>query len=164
MALGMGNKIITDCYTRVLGEELVVTSVPYHCSILEKCVWLDRGLTVRRQRGLDWLVRPVLPQGVAVTNLKPQTCSWNTGRTILFPGTGISIPTCQVRTGLNGLAACSCSCQDSFCARRSQTISFWILTRSKRVGRRPVESGFLKWDSTTICLLAAMGQKTVGTN
>ena len=51
LALGTGNKIITDCYTRVLGEELVVTSVPYHCSILEKCVWLDRGLTVRRQRG-----------------------------------------------------------------------------------------------------------------
>jgi len=63
--LGWAIRSSPDCYTRVFGGELVVTSVPYHCSILEKYFWLDRGLTVRRQRRLDWLVLHHVPPSTA---------------------------------------------------------------------------------------------------
>lgn len=55
LALGRGCQIITDGSTQLAGD-LIVTTVPYHCSKEQKRVWLDRGLTIRRQRGNQWLV------------------------------------------------------------------------------------------------------------
>src|ERR1700722_20394162 len=30
-------------------ENIILTTMPYHCSKKEKSIWLDRGLTIRRQ-------------------------------------------------------------------------------------------------------------------
>jgi predicted phosphohydrolase len=58
--LGRQPKIITDGSTQVL-DELIVTSVPYHCTKEQKSVWLDRGAIIRQQRGSPWLVLHHVP-------------------------------------------------------------------------------------------------------
>ena len=42
-------------------NDLIVTSVPYHCSKKEKSIWLDRGSAIRRQRRNQWLVLHHVP-------------------------------------------------------------------------------------------------------
>ena len=54
-ALGKERKIITDGVTQTVND-LIVATVPYHCSKQQKSVWLDRGSTLRRQLGSSWLV------------------------------------------------------------------------------------------------------------
>jgi DNA repair exonuclease SbcCD nuclease subunit len=48
--LGKEPGIITDGSTEVLND-LIVTTVPHHCYREQKSVWLDRGASIRRQRG-----------------------------------------------------------------------------------------------------------------
>jgi DNA repair exonuclease SbcCD nuclease subunit len=60
VSLGREPKIITDGVTQVVND-LIVTTVPYHCSKKQKCVWLDRGATIRKQRGNQWLVLHHVP-------------------------------------------------------------------------------------------------------
>jgi Calcineurin-like phosphoesterase len=60
LALGREPKVITDGATQVV-HDLIVTTVPYHCSKEQKSVWLDRGNTLRRQRGNQWLVLHHVP-------------------------------------------------------------------------------------------------------
>jgi hypothetical protein len=52
--------IIIDGSTRKL-ENLIVTTVPYHCSRQEKSIWLDRGSTIRKQTGIPWIVLHHVP-------------------------------------------------------------------------------------------------------
>ena len=59
-ALGKEPKIITDGRTEVVND-LIVTTVPYHCSKERKSVWLDRGNILRRQRRSRWLVLHHVP-------------------------------------------------------------------------------------------------------
>jgi len=59
-ALGREPNIITDGATDTVND-LIVTTVPYHCSKGQKMVWLDRGLSLRRQRGIKWLVLHHVP-------------------------------------------------------------------------------------------------------
>ena len=40
---------------------LILTTIPYHCSKEEKSIWLDRGLTIRRQTGKPWMVLHHVP-------------------------------------------------------------------------------------------------------
>jgi hypothetical protein len=68
VALGREPKVITDGATQTVND-LIVTTVPYHCSKEQKSVWLDRGSTLRRQRGNQWLVLHHLP---------PSTCPGST--------------------------------------------------------------------------------------
>jgi hypothetical protein len=42
-------------------DDLIVTTVPYHCSKEQKSVWLDRGAVIRRQCGDPWLVLHHIP-------------------------------------------------------------------------------------------------------
>jgi hypothetical protein len=49
--------------TRVV-DDLIVTTVPYHCSEEQKSIWLDRGATIRRQRGNRWLVLHHVPPNI----------------------------------------------------------------------------------------------------
>jgi hypothetical protein len=42
-------------------SDLIVTTVPYHCSKEQKSVWLERGSTIRRQRGNQWPVLRHVP-------------------------------------------------------------------------------------------------------
>jgi hypothetical protein len=58
--LGTHPNIITDGSTRKL-ENLILTTVPYHCSRQEKSIWLDRGSTIRRQTGMPWIVLHHVP-------------------------------------------------------------------------------------------------------
>ena len=58
--LGKEPGIITDGSTEVLND-LIVTTVPYHCYREQKSVWLDRGASIRRQRGVPWLVLHHIP-------------------------------------------------------------------------------------------------------
>jgi predicted MPP superfamily phosphohydrolase len=58
--LGTHRTIITDGSTRKL-ENLILTTIPYHCSRQEKSIWLDRGSTIRRQTGLPWIVLHHVP-------------------------------------------------------------------------------------------------------
>jgi len=58
--LGTHPNIITDGSTRKL-ENLILTTVPYHCSRQEKSIWLDRGSTIRRQTGIQWIVLHHVP-------------------------------------------------------------------------------------------------------
>jgi predicted MPP superfamily phosphohydrolase len=58
--LGTHRNIITDGSTRKL-ENLIVTTIPYHCSRQEKSIWLDRGSTIRRQTGIPWIVLHHVP-------------------------------------------------------------------------------------------------------
>jgi hypothetical protein len=60
VALGREPKVITDGATQVVND-LIVTTIPYHCSKEQKSVWLDRGYTIRRQRGNQWLVLHHVP-------------------------------------------------------------------------------------------------------
>jgi predicted phosphodiesterase len=59
-ALRLELKIITDGMTRVI-DDLIVTTVPYHCSREQKSIWLERGVAIRRQRGYRWLVLHHVP-------------------------------------------------------------------------------------------------------
>jgi hypothetical protein len=72
--LGTHRNIITDGSTRKL-ENLIVTTIPYHCSRQEKSIWLDRGSTIRRQTGIPWIVLHHVPAKTgwvsAVKNRKP---------------------------------------------------------------------------------------------
>jgi predicted MPP superfamily phosphohydrolase len=58
--LGNHRNIITDGSTRKL-ENLIVTTIPYHCSRQEKSIWLDRGSTIRRQTAMSWIVLHHVP-------------------------------------------------------------------------------------------------------
>jgi hypothetical protein len=58
--LGAHPNIITDGSTRKL-ENLIVTTIPYHCSRQEKSIWIDRGSTIRRQTGIPWMVLHHVP-------------------------------------------------------------------------------------------------------
>jgi predicted MPP superfamily phosphohydrolase len=58
--LGAHPNIITDGATRKL-ENLILTTVPYHCPKEEKAIWLDRGLTIRRQTGQPWMMLHHVP-------------------------------------------------------------------------------------------------------
>ena len=60
VALGREPKVITDGAPQTVND-LIVTTVPYHCSKEQKSVWLDRGSTLRRQRGNQWLVLHHVP-------------------------------------------------------------------------------------------------------
>jgi predicted phosphodiesterase len=60
VGLGTEPKIITDGSTQIV-DDLIVTTVPYHCSKEQKSVWLDRGSAIRRQRGNQWLVLHHVP-------------------------------------------------------------------------------------------------------
>jgi predicted MPP superfamily phosphohydrolase len=51
---------ITDGSTRKL-DNLIVTTIPYHCSQREKSIWLDRGYTIHRQTGMVWIVLHHVP-------------------------------------------------------------------------------------------------------
>jgi hypothetical protein len=42
-------------------ENLVVTTIPYHCSEEEKSIWLDRGSTIRIQTRTPWIVLHHVP-------------------------------------------------------------------------------------------------------
>jgi Icc-related predicted phosphoesterase len=61
-ALRSEPNMITDGVTRVVGD-LVVTTVPYHCSREQKSIWLERGAVIRKQRGSRWLVLHHVPPG-----------------------------------------------------------------------------------------------------
>src|SRR3984893_4888756 len=52
--------IIRDGATRKL-EDLILTTIPYHCPKEQKSIWLDRGLTIRRQTGKPWMVLHHVP-------------------------------------------------------------------------------------------------------
>jgi predicted MPP superfamily phosphohydrolase len=58
--LASNPKIVTDGSTQVVGD-LIVTTVPYHCSKEQKSIWLDRGFSIRRQKGMKWLVLHHVP-------------------------------------------------------------------------------------------------------
>jgi hypothetical protein len=116
-ALGREPRVITDGATQTLND-LIVTAVPYHCSKEQKSVWLDRGFTIRRQRGNQWLVvRHVPPRPILVPparNRKPQNFSGPTDRNISFPGTAISFRTFREAVGRKGLTEWMCWCLDNF--------------------------------------------------
>jgi hypothetical protein len=37
-------------------NNLIITTAPYHRSKAQKQIWLDRGATIRRDRGIKWIV------------------------------------------------------------------------------------------------------------
>jgi hypothetical protein len=53
-------ELLGTARTEVLND-LIVTTVPYHCNREEKSVWLDRGASIRRQRGVPRLVLHHIP-------------------------------------------------------------------------------------------------------
>ena len=102
-ALGKEPKIITDGMTELVND-LIVTTVPYHCSKEQKSVWLDRGNTIRRQRGSQWLVLQNVPPRGPIPVRPPRNARlWNfsrlTGRNISFAGTVISFRTLPETAG-----------------------------------------------------------------
>jgi hypothetical protein len=42
-------------------ENLIVTTIPYHCPLKEKSIWLDRGSTIQRQTRIPWIVLHHVP-------------------------------------------------------------------------------------------------------
>ena len=63
--LGTHRNIITDSSTRKL-ENLILTTMPYHCSKEQKAIWLDRGFTIRRQTGKPWIVLHHVPPKIGL--------------------------------------------------------------------------------------------------
>ena len=57
--LGTHRNIITDGSTRKL-ENLIVTTIPYHCSRQEKSIWLDRGSTIRKKTGMLFVIALII--------------------------------------------------------------------------------------------------------
>jgi len=60
VALGRVPKIISDGMTQVVND-LIMTTVPYHCSSEQKSVLMDRGAIIRGQRREPWLVLHHIP-------------------------------------------------------------------------------------------------------
>ena len=93
--LGVHPNIITDGAIRKL-EDLILTTIPYHCSKEEKSIWLDRGLTIRRQTAKPWMVlltfRPRLGRELAARNRKPPDFFWPIGPIILVSGHDHAFP------------------------------------------------------------------------
>lgn len=59
--LGQVANIITDGCTRVL-DNVIITTVPYHCSIPQKAIWLDRGVSLWKSHPeYKWLVLHHIP-------------------------------------------------------------------------------------------------------
>jgi hypothetical protein len=109
--LGAHPNIITDGTTRKL-EDLIQTTIPYHCSKEEKAIWLDRGLTIRRQTGKPWMVlltfRPRLGRELAARNRKPRDFFRPISPIILFPVTTMHFLTNPVKAGTREWAKCAC--------------------------------------------------------
>jgi len=109
--LGAHPNIITDGATRKL-EDLILTTIPYHCPKAEKSIWLDRGSTIRRQTGQPWMVlhhvppRPV--RALAARNRKPQDSFWPIGPIILSPVTTMLFLTKLAGPGTRGWGKCAC--------------------------------------------------------
>jgi hypothetical protein len=80
--LGSHPKIITDGSTRKL-ENLIVTTIPYHCPKEEKSIWLDRGSTIRRQTGMPWIVLHHVPPKKCPGHLPGKTASLRTLQTLM---------------------------------------------------------------------------------
>lgn len=47
--LGDMQHITTDGCTQVI-EDIIVTTVPYYCTLAQKSIWLDRGVSLRKSR------------------------------------------------------------------------------------------------------------------
>jgi hypothetical protein len=60
LELGTHPKVVTDGRTQKL-ENIILTTIPYHCLKEQKSIWLDRGLTIRRQTGMPWMVLHHVP-------------------------------------------------------------------------------------------------------
>ena len=107
IALGTDLKIITDGATQVL-DNLIVTTVPYHCSKEQKSVWLIEDIRFAGNEEINgWYFitfRRALIQVPAAKNLRPQKFSWLTDRTILFPGTVTDFRTLSETVGPGGSA------------------------------------------------------------
>jgi Calcineurin-like phosphoesterase len=58
--LGQMPDLITDGCTRLM-DHVIITTVPYYCSKEQKAIWLDRGASVRKQRGGAWMVLHHVP-------------------------------------------------------------------------------------------------------
>jgi hypothetical protein len=91
--LGVHPNIITGGAIRKL-EDLILTTIPYHCSKEEKSIWLDRGLTFRRQTGKPGMVlltfRPRLPIGPIIC-FRSRPCISLQIRSKLEPENGRSV-------------------------------------------------------------------------
>jgi hypothetical protein len=116
----------SDGSTRKL-ENLIVTTIPYHCSRQEKSVWLDRGFTIRKQTGMPWIVLHHVPvkTGAGVSGEESEAAEVLTtyqpdyfvsGHDHAFPyGTG--------QSWNQNWASRACWCRVNCCKRKSQAIS-----------------------------------------
>jgi len=60
LALLSSPKITTDGATKVI-DDLIITTVPYHCPREQKSILLDRGDVIRKQSGRRWMVLHHVP-------------------------------------------------------------------------------------------------------
>jgi hypothetical protein len=121
-------KIITDGVTQVI-DDLIVTTVPYHCSKEQKSI----GSSVEPPSGDNAVIdgsffvmcRQAWIHGqFLVKNPKRQLFSRLIGRTFLSPDTPTPTRILLETVGRRRLAGSMCWYLDSFCGRRSRTISF----------------------------------------
>jgi hypothetical protein len=110
--LGAHPNIITDGVTRKL-EDLILTTIPYHCSKEEKTIWLDRGLTIRKQTGQPWMVLHHVPPktGPGVGGEESEAAAhffWPIGPIILFPVTTMHFLTNPTKAGTREWLKCPC--------------------------------------------------------
>jgi Calcineurin-like phosphoesterase len=109
--LGTHPNIITDGVTRKL-EDLILTTIPYHCSKEEKSIWLDRGSTIRRQTGQPWMVLHHVPPktGLGVSGEESEAAAL-IGPSILFPVMTMPFLTNPAKAGSRDWATCACWCR-----------------------------------------------------
>jgi hypothetical protein len=104
-ALGREPKVITDGATQTVND-LIVMTVPYHCSKEQKSVWLDRGLPFEGNEEINGSSSTMYRRGPILVpparKRKPQNFFGPTDRNISFPGTAISFRTFREAVGRNG--------------------------------------------------------------
>src|SRR5271166_6323831 len=147
VSLGREPKIITDGATQVVND-LIVTTVPYHCSKEQKSVWLDRGYTIRRQRGGPWLVLHHIPPIAYPRSTKEEgeaaELMIQYRPDYFVSGHSHQFPYSRVTVGRYELATSRCSRRGSYWARISPTTSSWTRARIRWVGMRQAWSGSRK--------------------
>jgi hypothetical protein len=109
--LGAHPNIVTDGATRKL-EDSILTTIPYHCSKEEKAIWLDRGLTIRRQTGKPWMVLHHVPSktgpGVSGEESEAAELLLAYRPDFLLPVTTMHFLTNPASPGTRGWAKCAC--------------------------------------------------------
>jgi hypothetical protein len=143
--LGTHRNVITDGSTRKL-ENLIVTTVPYHCSRQEKLIWLDRGSTIHRQTRMPWIVLYHVPAkyGLGVSGEESEAAELLAAYRpdYFISGHDHAFPYTTGQSWNQKWASRTCWFRVNCFQRGSLTTLSWTLNQENCLGIRPARRGY----------------------